>query len=290
MKTISVFKMYSALNYFQKGFIKNPKKTFVMKPSQFLDFARPIAELDKDGDSVRKFFGGLAIACFVIFVILMIIMGNSDTDVTIPVVIDVIFAIFFLISWFMLRGIDMHNNLRQFAVPVINAISMDMEPTEKMQLKLDLRDCMHDSKEDNSPHLNRLSAGTITYYRNDWFSLSAKLADGSSLDLNCSDLIRKKHIVKRSASGKRKSKTKYKVKRKITAILSLQKKRYDFQPGSSLQSSSTRLKTKDGIKKNVVSLSDTTVDTNTANTATPEVAIALVGKILMSVKATGKGV
>lgn len=286
---ISVYKMYSALSSSQKEFIKNPKKTFIMMPGQFLKFVRPIAELDKDADSVRKFFGGLAVACFIIFVLLMIYMGNTSADVVIPVVVDIVFALIFTVFWFVLRGIDMHNNLRIFTVPVINAICMDMEPTEKFKLLLDLRDSMHASKLDRSPHLNRLSAGTITYFRDNWFTLTAKLSDGSTIDLKCSDLIRKKHVVKRSASGKRKSKTKYKIKRKMTAIVSLRKKQYDFQPASSLQSSSTRLKTKDNDKKNVISLSKTTVDSTVAHIAEPEAAISLVGKILMSVKAAGKG-
>lgn len=293
MKLISAFKKYFALSALQKEIIKSGKRTLLMKPDELLKILRPLAAFDQDCDAARKQAGwGMLIVCG-IWIGLMIIAPQETPEVAGIFTIISLAAFFLLLFTFLLlKKIDIHNNLREFVVPVLNTVSQDMNCDEKMRIKLDLRGkCLSDkvtnvTKDD--PGWFSYPKVTKTFYRDGWFDASATLCDGSRLFFSVTDFICKTDAKKKNYRGKIKYKTKYKVKQKIKVGLALKNKKYSFKQNNALTGSGDRLKCKDGAKRNVVSLTRVEISSSVDAPLEPVSMLALIGKIFMATQNAGK--
>lgn len=294
MKLISVFKKYFALNSDQKKFVTNPKMVMLKKPTDILTFLKPLANFDSDCDSARHTVKVASISSFILLLIVAIVGANSNfvSPYKPVLIILAVIMMIFMFLWIIFRNIDIHNNLRDFVVPVVNALSLDAPDGGKFRLNLDLRSA---TTKDKQVNIEKIRDGwlagypkiTTTTYKNNWFLLNASLCDGSNVIIQGIDTVKKVKIVKRSASGKRKSKTKIKIKHLIRSTLGLKKKRYELNLSAANTASGGNVKTKDNAKKSIVRMSKVVVDTDLSASVDAEIAISLVGKILMSAKPAG---
>lgn len=298
MVIVSALKKYFALDSKQKEFIRTGQRIFLARPEELLTFLKPLAGFDKECDSARSRCGLFMFLVILGWFVMMIFTGGEPSILSLrPATIHFfIIAIFFthLFLYFFFRKIDIHNNLREFVVPIINSISQDMNKDEKIRLKLDFRGKCIPAKqlkqEKHDPGWFSYPKETITFYRDNWLDGSAILHDGSKLFFSVTDLPRKLERSKKNPRGKIKSKTKYKIKHRIKVGLALKNKNYSFNENERLTAAGDRLKHKQGEKRNVISLTRVLISNSVDSVVEPISMLALIGKILMSARpATDKG-
>ncbi len=157
------------------------------------------------------------------------------------------------VLWNRLRSLDLSNNLRVFALPVLALLSEDMEPSQPVQIRLDLSPCTAKSKltEKTEPYSSGAYYKIIdSFYLDPWMEGSAALADGSRLSWTITDRIRERKKTKRNPRGKIKTKTKHSKK-------SVMNVRVELPSGSYAVESPSDADVQAGGKRNVFKLSDT---------------------------------
>jgi len=133
------------------------------------------------------------------------------------------------IPWLYLRWRDLPNVLREFVYPIVRLVAEDVKPGGTASLHLDLTGFnRRDKKIDSRPVSGRSNyvKAVDTFYEDPWFQGSAKLSDGSNLQWQIVDRVRIRKITKRGQSGKLKSKTKSKTKRRMEISLGARKDVY----------------------------------------------------------------
>lgn len=288
MKFIPALNRYFALDPAQKEFIRTGKRTFNMRPSDMLRFFKPLACFDDNLDAARwqllKFFIFGLIFSFVGLIMLSNDVFTSRHSVNAYWLF--VFATFgcILMRWF-LGTLDVHNNLRNFVVPVINALNQDMTADQVMLLKLDLSGKLVKSKlishEKKNPGWFQYPKVTTWIYKDPWFICRSQLLDGSNLEIIIEDTIRQRRVTRPSSGGKIKSKTKTKIKHRIRATLALKNKTYSIEDQSSLEKGCDRLKVKDKPRRKAVTMIDTQITTDVDASLEPMSCLSIIGKIFM---------
>lgn len=120
------------------------------------------------------------------------------------------------------KSIDLPNELRETLRPVVKQLQQDLHPDEKIRAELNLA-CMdekHAKKEGPVvPLPSRYTSMREYLYEEDLGELRMPLIDGSEVTLRIVNEYVKRSGWKRGASGKSKSKTKWKKMTTVTAIL-----------------------------------------------------------------------
>lgn len=295
MKLISAFRKYFALNAGQREFIKKGKRNFNMLPGDILNFFKPLASFDEDLDGVRAQLFHLILLCIVGMLIAFVLLVSETVSEAVggQMLLLLFVAIVFLVLFrWILGSFDLHNNLRNFAVPVINSISQDMAIGQNMFLKLDLSGKLLKSKLltciNDDPGWFSYPKTTTWFYKDCWFACSAQLVDGSNLKIDIEDDIRQRQRKRKNPRGKIKTKTKTRIKHKITATLALKNKTYSINETPALQSNALKIKDKD--RRKAITLETTLISNSTDAHLDPQPCLELVGKIFMSaVNAPSKG-
>jgi len=292
MKFFGAFSQYKALSDEQKAFISNAQKKFVKTPDELVKFFKPMAVFDKTCDEARAqllnyviLFGVLSF----LGIFAAIVALAEDYLIVIPIELLMVLLTFvgIIIRW-RLGKIDIHNNLREFVVPVVNLIGQDMEAGTKISLDLDLRGKTLDSKlkdnRKNDPGWFSYPKVTTRVYDDPWFRLTGQLVDGSRLILNVDDQVTRIDKTYKGSSGKIKSKTKYKIKHEIMAGLALKHKKYAVAGENELTGLGDGLKYKDGDNRQLICLKDKIKTYDVDANVDPQRCLALLGKIFMSVQ------
>jgi hypothetical protein len=132
-----------------------------------------------------------------------------------------------------------------------------MESTAPLALKCDLRGGQLEEKKTgaaaNLPGRPGVVSATQTHYTDPWISGATTLADGSKLDWEIVDHIRRRDVTKRNARGKTKYKTKYKIRRQIDVKIGFPIDDYAMAVDKSTGTgtASDRMAIKQGAKRNV---------------------------------------
>ncbi len=296
MKLVSAIKKYSALNAAQKEFIKNGRRIFLMKPDELIRFISPLAAFDADCDRARTHCGW-AMALSAIFLIVALIASGNRVEIPFIGAISGFFGVLFVVFlgfYLYMRSINIHNNLRDFIVPVVNTIGQDMAPNAKMKLKVDLRGGTIPEKQ------TRVLGGdngwfasypriTITYYKDPWIEGTAEMFDGSIVTFSVVDTIVSKTVVKKNFRGKVKTKHKSKTKHQIRVSVALKNKSYSAPEASVLGRAGDRVKQKAGEKRNVVALTRVERSSGGEESLDSSSVLAMLGRILMSVRPAADG-
>ncbi|EKD81328.1 MAG: hypothetical protein ACD_39C01858G0002 [uncultured bacterium] len=291
MKFLGAISKYRNLSQEQRDFIGNAKQTFDKTPAELLEFFKPMAVYDKSCDAAREQLLNFIFLCGVLSFVGLIAIGifSDDYPIVIPIV-GVIFLMIFptaILRW-RLGRVDIHNNLREFIVPMINLIGQDMPANQKIHLELDLCGKKLESKlrtrTKDDPGWLSYPKITISVYDDPWCRITSELIDGSKLMLTIDDQITVIDRTYKSISGKIKSKTKNKVKHMIRASLALKHKTYAAATQNSIQKLGPELKLKDGQNRQVLCLKQNIKTDDIDAFVEPEVCISLLGKIFMNVQ------
>jgi hypothetical protein len=133
------------------------------------------------------------------------------------------------ILWGWTRGIDVSNNFRQFALPVLTVLREDFDPQSPVHISVDLSEATSAAKKtgEGAPYKSGAYYKIVdSTYVDPWMSLHGVLVDGTKLKWSVTDKIRERKKTKRNPRGKIKTKTKYKKKSDIEVSMGLRKKTY----------------------------------------------------------------
>ncbi len=295
MKFLEATKKYFALSSTQKKFIKNPKTTFNLPHRHLVGLLTPLAEFDTECDAAiaQLFKFNLA---FFLTMFAGAFVGSASPAVGVVMVITGMLLLFIgIVIRIFLGSINIDNQLREFVLPLINTIGEDADPEKNMILKIDLGSKLTPDKrlseKKDDPGWFSYPKVTTSIYQANWFRLQADLVDGSKVNLAIIDKITHRAKTVKNARGKIKPKSKSKTKRMFVGTVSLKNKVYSAQNTAALEQKFDRLKTREGEKRNTLTL--TKIDNFAGNFKYPSPAdlIDLIGKIYMSAQpAGGKGI
>jgi hypothetical protein len=289
MVLISAFKKYFALAGEQKEFIKRRQKSFFDVPEKLIKFFKPLADFDKDCDAARSQCGKMMLFGVLGFICILILFATEVLTETLFKSILILFLIYFfvmVIIYIFLGRINIHNNLRNFIVPVINTLRQDLVQNEKMHLKIDLRGkCIADKKkkvDTHDPGWFSYPKITRTHFIDNWLSGSATLFDGTKISFSAIDRVVKTDKKKKNPRGKIKYKTKYKVKSSIKVGVAMKTKNYQLNNVTGLKDQGLKIKQKQKDKREAVTASKTLIFSSIEASLEPSFLLELLGKVLMS--------
>jgi hypothetical protein len=228
---MSVFKAYRSLSAEQKRTLREKRLRMNRPAAELLSFLRPLAACDALSDKARTKLG-CTFGLLIVGTIAAVIVGFHDGWSAIPFLI--LFGVLaptigFGYLWTWTRGIDVSNNFRQFAVPVLTVLRDDFDPAHPVHLELDLTSPTIPAKKrgESAPYKKGAYYKVVdTTYVDAWMSLEGVLVDGTKLSWRVSDSIRERTKTKRNPRGKIKTKTRYKKKSEIEVSMGLKKKTY----------------------------------------------------------------
>jgi hypothetical protein len=228
---MGVIAAYRSLNAEQKQIIKERIVNVNRPVDELLALLRPLAACDKLVGKSGKFgcYGGLAIPLVILTAILTSngVLPGAVGGLLVVALIVAMIASFVLWGW--AKSIDLHDGLNSFTLPMLSVFRDDFDREKPLHLQLDLRAPDHKEKlvSKGDPYKKGAYHKIIdSIYKDEWCSGEGVLTDGSKLRWSVRDAIRKRDKTKKTASGKYKSKTKYKKITTLDVSLTLKKKRY----------------------------------------------------------------
>jgi len=216
MKTLAALKKHAGLTAVQKTFIKNKKMSGAYTPEKWLKTVQQVSEFDELNDDARKTAGWSAVGGYLFSYLsgYIFLFGLPRIVGALIGAVLLLFAIANTYFYFSLRRKDIPDNLRQFVEPMLTILSEDLKPGSKLELNIDFRGADIKSKIlKTDKKSNRI---TDIYYQDPWFHGRARLYDGTSLQLQITDLVRSRYIRK-----PKKNKCKYKAKRMLSVNMGL---------------------------------------------------------------------
>jgi hypothetical protein len=249
---VNVLKAYRSLTAEQKRTLRDKRIEMNRPVGPLLEFLKPLAACDAMADKVRTKLG-CTFALLIVATIVTVVVSIHDglPVIAMAIVLAVLaLTIGFGWMWSWTRGIDVSNNFRQFALPVLTVLREDFAPGEPVHVSLDLTPPTAPAKKGSeaAPYAKGGYYKVVdTMYVDDWMSVDAILVDGTKLSWNVTDSIRERKKTKRNPRGKIKTKTKYKKKSDIEVSMGLRKKTYAL--------AATEGETSSDAKRNTVRLS-----------------------------------
>ncbi len=226
--------------------IKARRYTAAHTPDEWLTALQQVVQHDLEWEGTRKIAKWAMVGTFILFMLNLLIFGRQLPDPFLPV-ISVLLGIIFvttLIVFLIARSRDIPNMLREFVVPTFSVLREDMQPGEPIHMSIDLRGSMHrdkiiDEQRFGLPaYFGKDRRATETYYTDPWIECSTCLSDGTTLQWQITQHVRKRVITStgRRSSGKikTKTKTKYKSKSRLDMQVGLRQKYYRPQHDQSV--------------------------------------------------------
>ena len=227
-----MLKAYRSLTAEQKQILSDKRLKSNRPIDETLALLRPLAECDSLADKSRTKLGctlGLSIVALIAVAIVFANVGWSWVATTAIVLVALIMlGSGYLWSW--TKRIDVSNNFRQFALPVLTVFREDIDAKHPLHLDVDLSSPTVDAKKqsESAPYKAGVYHKVIdTMYADPWMKAEALLVDGSKLSWSVSDTIRERKKTKRNPRGKYKTKTKYAKKTDVDVELGLKRKLYE---------------------------------------------------------------
>lgn len=277
---MNVWKVYRSLNDEQKRTLRDKRIEMNRPVGPLLEFLKPLAACDALSDKARTRLGcSTAIAIVLTLVLLFVGIGNGW-----PLVIGALLLLMLAAAvvcgslWRWTRSIDVSNNFRRFAIPVLTVLREDFDPAHPIHVRLDLTAPNAPSKKrsEGAPYKKGAYYKVIDKtYVDEWMSVDGVLVDGTKLSWRIKDAIRERSKTKRNARGKIKSKTKYKKKSEIEVSVALRKKTYELQKALGAMT--------DDEKRRTVSLSREVV-TASLDPIDPRVLLDLVASVFRNTR------
>lgn len=221
---MNVVQVWRSLNAEQKGILRDKRLELNRPIDELLSLLRPLAACDAMVDKSRTRLGCM----FGVAIVVTIVLAFAVGAIAAAVMLAVTLALGFFYFW--MRKIDVSNNFRQFALPVLTVFKEDIDAAHPVRLQLDLASPTVASKKqgEKPPYKAGAYHKVIeSTYLDSWMSVEALLVDGTKLSWSVSDSIRERKKTKRNARGKYKTKTKYTKKTSLEVTLRLRKKTYD---------------------------------------------------------------
>jgi hypothetical protein len=226
--------------------IKQRQYSAAHTPDEWLTALQQVVQHDLEWEGIRKIAQRTMVGTFLLFLLPILgvaILGLPESLVLVSFVFFGIIFLAALIVFLIAKSHDIPDMLRTFVVPTFSVLREDMEPGEPIHMTIDLRGSMHNAKKTDEQRFSLPSysgkrrRAVESYYTDPWLNCHACLSDGTTLQWQITQYVRKRVITStgRSRSGKTKtkSKTKYKSRSRLDMQVGLRQKYYtpqDDQP------------------------------------------------------------
>jgi hypothetical protein len=194
-----------------------------------------VCEKNRKRRQLRLVFTGLSILAFLLFGGLLFLVAGIWTqpdpfpkpdhpDASVAVVAGLLVVVFMAFAALLSarkaqRPLEGFARLSDLLIPLITILKEDVTAGEPMELVLDMGPAAANSKQVVAPDAApQIPNSTTTYFVSPWLKLKARFADGSIINCQMVDHVRRRKITKRSSSGK----VKYKTKDKVTIVMKVQ--------------------------------------------------------------------
>lgn len=272
-------KAYRSLNAEQKRALRDRRVEMNRPVAQTIEFLKPLAACDAMSDKFRTTLGCTFAFTLVLTIVLTLIFASNGWPggwwtIVVP---PALFAVTSFWGWRWTRGIDISDNIRKFALPVLTVLRDDFDPAHPVHVQLDLAAPNAPSKKRGPDEAVKKGGRKVvnSRYVDEWMSVEGVLVDGTKLAWRVRDAIRESKRTKRNARGKIKTKTKYKKKSEVEVSVGLKKKTYELRkPLGELS---------DGEKRQTVSLSRRVV-TASLDPIDPRVLLDLVASVFRNTR------
>ena len=248
MPVQKVIESYTSLTDSQKNFLKNPVLAEEYPVDHWVLFFEGICQYDVHGDALRKWVGWLAALSLIVGIGLFMATDASGFGAIPAGIFFVALFGLLLIGWFLMRSLDVNNNLRELIVPVVKILLEETEDNQPLRLDLNFKGSHKDEliEEDTFEEPQPYGRRHITQrlYEHPWFGGEVNLVDGTRVHWTVTDFVRKRKIrVQRGAKTKYKSNVK--VKRMLEVVLSVKSSKYGLVEHQGSDEMSSKTQTKD---------------------------------------------
>lgn len=274
---MNVITAWRSLSPEQKSILRNKRLKLNRPIDELLALLKPLAGCDAMADKSRTRLG----CSFAVAIALTIAAAFALGAVAALVMLAVTIALGYFYFW--TKRIDVSNNFRQFAIPVLTVFREDIDAGHPVHLELDLAAPTAPSKKqlEKKPYKQGAYHKVIeTHYLDPWMSAEARLVDGTKLSWRVTDSIRERKKTKRNARGKYKTKTKYRKKTDLEVRLGLRKKTYDVTAVADADVTS-------GAKRNVV-VREQEIRSASLDPTDPRALIDLIADVYRNARVTKK--
>lgn len=225
----STLKIYETLNQEQKLFADRKKIDTSMKLKRWLDFLQPLAQMDRLNDESRR-KKKIGIGFLIFGIVLSFIFTIAFFPLGILLILMVVLLIIQISKLKKLKKMDIGNHLRLFLMPFIVVMKEEADANSQLKITFDAAPAVAKEKISNETASKGSGLPRIksTFYTHPWLNLRAMLADSTVVLLEFEDIVRKSRITKRGSSGKIKTKTKLKIKHRLSAKVLFKKQHYDL--------------------------------------------------------------
>lgn len=228
---MNVWKTYRSLTDEQKRTLRDKRIEMNRSVGPLIEFLKPLAACDAMSDKARTRLGCTFGIAVVLTIVLLFVGMANDWPLPILVVLLLMLAAAVVLGtlWRWTRSIDVSNNFRRFALPVLTVLREDFDPAHPIHVQLDLTapDAPAKKRGEGEPYKNGAYYKIVdTTYVDEWMSVEGVLVDGTKLSWRVTESIRERSKTKRTARGKIKTKKKYKKKSEIEVSMGLKKKTY----------------------------------------------------------------
>ena len=242
---MNAWQAYRSLNAEQRQILKAGVIDTKKSPDDLIKLLTPIASYDQALGGWRATFGGLAVLALVGVVATLIFSGPAPLRLGLAGL-----TMGFAFLWWWTKGLDVSDNLRDAALPVLKLLKEDFARRRQVHARLDLRLPTHKSKSQgkSAPFAHGNYHHVVEeIFLDPWMSVEATLNDGAHLAFRVVDSTRVRSRRKRSISGKTKFNSQKSKKTSIEVQLAVRRKAFDIVPGAGAEIKSNE-------KRHVVSL------------------------------------
>jgi len=229
-----VLEIYNSFNAEQKQFVATKKLEAKFKIKKWLELLENVAIMDTYGDeAVKKLnklkwsFGSFGVVIALIIWWTKLGRHYGALLFLIPLALFALCFINYLRQKY-LKKLDLSNGLRLFTIPVMKVLQEETDKENPIAMKLDFNNPLAKNylvKKINNTNKSYPKVDTYIY-QHPWINANTKLLDDVEIDWGITDLIVKKHITKRSSSGKYKTKNKIKIKHSLRLMVAFPKSNF----------------------------------------------------------------
>ena len=218
-----VFKIYKSLDKDQLQFVLDKKIEDTLTLEDWLTKLHGIAEMDTIGDETRKQAGNLSIVFGILTITTLILTISKPVLFFFPIGFLILF-IYFVVTFFLLRKIDIGNNMRLFIVPMLEHIRKTGSVKKAFSLRMDFSHPVTKERLAESDEEENQKPGSI--YKHHWMDGNMELKDGVKITWEIEDVVSKKDSSRKNGKDKTNSTGKYQIQHILNMHFSAPKEHF----------------------------------------------------------------
>ena len=264
-----------------RAFEKSRRGTGTAPPAAWLAGFEPLLVQGRKNTRAHVTTVIVMVMALIIGAIAFAFIGSVGALAVLVMLLALVIGIGALVALTRIGPTSLPPNLEQFTMPLLAVLREELDTNQPVTLHLDLNNATQGQTRQGAPRQYKQGAKSIVEQRfvHRWLVGSTELADGARLSWQCTDSVRQRTGTWKNRRGKRKQKSKHRIKRQIVVRLGLPRKRYSAAtaPAPSLQRD-LRLKVRSGAKRDVICVRRTLIANDLKAPLPIDQFLALVGE------------